>query len=144
MEQWRTFLSQCEIVLHCALFSSEPQRHIKSTKGCLKGKKNPLYSLPTGSSIQCVMEDQSLWPTAGLQQPLAEPHTNKWALGILYNWNLIVIKDNIHGVLVRARWHLYKLHTVYLPRIFLPFHYPKIKNVHVINKNVFLIHNWLY
>lgn len=74
-------------------FSSKPQRLVQSTKGCLgRGKNKQLYFLPTGCSIQCVMEDQSLWPTGGLLQPLAEPHTNKQALGMLHSGNLVIYK----------------------------------------------------
>lgn len=81
MKQWRTFLTQCEIVLHCAL---SPIYHKEMFKAvCLGGQNKQLCFLPTGCSIQCVIEDQSLWPTGGLLQPLAEPHTNKLALDIL-------------------------------------------------------------
>lgn len=71
-----------------------------NTKTCLKHKKlsregwgdKQVCFLPTGCSIQCVMEDQSLWPTGGLLQPLAETHTIACALWILYNWNLFIYK----------------------------------------------------
>lgn len=66
-----------------------------------------LYFLPTGCSVQCVMEDQSLWPTGGLLQPLAEPHTNKWALGIQCSWNLIYKRQNPCGARPCHRWHMY-------------------------------------
>lgn len=42
-----------------------------------RGKNKQLYFLPAGCSIQCVMEDQSHWPSGGLLEPLAEPHTGK-------------------------------------------------------------------
>lgn len=38
------------------------------------GENNRLRFLPTHSSVQHVMKDQSLWPAGGLAQPLAEPH----------------------------------------------------------------------
>lgn len=60
----------------------------KAQKAVWRVKNKPLYFLPAGCSIQCVMEDQSLEPAGGLLQPLAEPHTNKWAWGIMCNQNL--------------------------------------------------------
>ena len=79
---------------------------IKAQRAVWWGGRGGECFLPTGCSIQCVMEDQSMWPNGGLLQALAETHTNKSAL-----WHTTEIssflKDQIHVELV-SRWDLCK------------------------------------